>query len=77
MRDLDLHLMQELTKMLHEGNPYIQAFGSLGEWALRDQLPMPYQMVIHADKHSTSEHARRYNHLTCSEIAAVVPVTEN
>jgi len=42
-----------------------------------DNAPEEYRMVIHADRRPSSEHARRYNGPSASEVAALIPGSED
>jgi len=64
--------------MLHQVNPYVQTFRSLREWATTpDTAPTPYRMVIHADRRPSGAHVGRYNGPSSSEVAAIVPGSED
>ena len=74
---LDANVLRELTEMLHGINPYIQTFRSLREWAIADQAPDLYRMVIHADRRPSDAHRGRYNGPANSEVAAIIPGSED
>ena len=74
---LDANLMQELTAILHDVNPYVHTFRSLREWATGDQTPEQYRMVIHADRRPSEAHRGRYNGPSTSEVAAIIPGSED
>lgn len=57
MKELDVHILLELTDMLHQVSTYMQTFKSVRKWVIGDQVPPPYEMVIHANKSSISQHA--------------------
>lgn len=57
-RELDVLLMHQLTAMLDQGNPDIQTFMCLRDWALGNHATTPYQMVTHTDRRPVPQHFR-------------------
>lgn len=69
---LNVHLMPQLIKMVHQVKPYLQTCESLREWVLG--APTLYHLLILPDRRPTSDHVRRYDAPTGSEEAVVVVV---
>lgn len=66
---LDKNLLQELTYMFPEVNPYVRTFGLLWKWAICDQPSQQLSMVIYSNKHPSNIHRWRYNAPSSSEVA--------
>lgn len=45
---LNISLLEDLTKMIHDENPFVQNFRALRKWVVNDLYLIPYNIVIHA-----------------------------
>lgn len=68
-----LLVLEDFTKMVHDLNAYVNTFNTLRKRVGNDAYPVPYQMVIHADKRPKREHQQIYNAPEASEVAAIIP----
>lgn len=59
MPNLSASLLQQLTAILHDFNPYVESFVALRDWATTIYAPSPFYMVIHSDRHPTTRQVRR------------------
>ncbi len=67
---LNLDIVGSLQNCLHRVNPYIQSFKSALDFA---QTHNDVQIILKADKNPSTEHPRRYNLPTASEVAVIMP----
>lgn len=74
---LDNSLLQDISKLVYDLNPYVHTFNTLHEWVFNDSYPVPYQIVIHADKPTPREHQPRCNASEASEVSAIIPGVED
>lgn len=74
---LKISLLEDLTKMLQDVNPYVHTFNALREWVVNDSYTVPNQMAIHTYKRPMRVHERRYNEPVDSELAAIIPEVKN
>lgn len=63
--------------MLHHVNSNIGFLQSIREWVVAEEAPVNYQMVIHADRNPEDAHVGPYNGPSSSEIAAIIPGSED
>lgn len=63
--------------MFHNANPYVQTFAPLREWGTITAAQDDFRMGIHEDHGSPTGHIRRYNGHSSSEVAEIIPGTED
>ncbi|RIA91507.1 hypothetical protein C1645_692614, partial [Glomus cerebriforme] len=68
MRELDANILQYLTEMLDECNPYIQNFRQARDVILAEETTY-ISMLIYSDR---SRDPHRYNVPTASDVAAIM-----
>ena len=70
-------LVSDLARMLLQRNGYVHCFLTLREWASSTASAAQCKVVLHADRRPASEHMRRCNGPSCSEVAALIPRNED
>lgn len=65
------------TYMIHDSSIYLQSFVTLKDWTTPVYAPNVYQMTIHSNKRPSGEQVRRFNDPKTSEIATIIPGSEN
>lgn len=76
MQKLYVHLIQKLTKMLHQMISYVQTASSPRKWVIEDQASAPHEMEIPWDGYPTSQCATPYRNPKCSHIAMIAASSE-
>jgi hypothetical protein len=73
VRNLDPNILTSLQQCLHECNSYIASFKAAIE--LTNASDNDIRIILHADKNlkPSTEHCRRYNLPTNSEVSALIP----
>ena len=66
---LDLDILQSLSAMMHQCNPFVQDFKTASD--LPDNIVRETKLVLRKDKKPTEEHARRYNLPVTNEVALI------
>lgn len=61
---------------MYEVNPYVKSSINLKQLKLRNQVPLPYHIVSHADRILDFDLFRQYGP-TCSENTSIVPNTKD
>lgn len=74
---LNITLLEDLTKMLHDINLCAHSFNALREWIVNAAYPMSYKMVIHVDRRPSREHQRNYSSPEASEVTESIPGDED
>lgn len=71
---LEEELLTSLAEVLHDVYPYVQTFQSLREWATNyNTPPIPYEMIIHADRRPAREKLWQCNGPEAAKVAAIIP----
>ena len=66
---MDKHTLLQLQNMLHQVNPYISDFKTMGE--IPEDKVANIKFVLKKDGKPSQEHARKFNLPTCQEVALI------